>query len=323
MGLRAMLRTVSVDAPPAPKAVLSWLAHHADDDDPDLLCFPSIQTLCDETGLHRATVIRAIDRLEDCGWLSRQVTPGSVTYYYLHLPPAGDTRRTVRPVAQCDQSQSATGIASAAPQGGSPAPRITIDALAAVPPVAECDPSQSATRRTTRPVAECDPENHSSRDSREVSTTSRTRALQTDNDPIVAVIPLRDGTDYEIPHSQWQHWQSLFPDVNVAAALGAMRAWSESNPTKRKTRRGVGRFVTAWLTRDLREGRNLRTPGRGAATGGGSPAGGRASPEGDASVDDDGDASNYGGSTDEAIAAFDRLIRGSGGSGGSDHHQGA
>jgi hypothetical protein len=64
--------------------------------------WPSIGTLCAETGLHRATVFRALRALEDDGWLARRSGGGKASNTYSAQVPD-------LPVPQDDRSHSATG----------------------------------------------------------------------------------------------------------------------------------------------------------------------------------------------------------------------
>jgi hypothetical protein len=62
-------------------------------------------------------------------------------------------------------------------------------------------------------------------------------------------IPLDDGTDYTVPTSLATELAAAFPSVNLAAELAKARTWCIANPTGRKTRRGVGRFLNGWMER--------------------------------------------------------------------------
>ena len=44
-------------------------------------------------------------------------------------------------------------------------------------------------------------------------------------------------------------WQRAFPAVNVHQELMVMESWCDANPTKRKTKSGIKRFVNSWLSR--------------------------------------------------------------------------
>lgn len=49
-------------------------------------------------------------------------------------------------------------------------------------------------------------------------------------------------------------WQRAFPAVNVHQELLAMESWCDANPTKRKTKQGIKRFVNSWLTKAQNQG---------------------------------------------------------------------
>lgn len=80
------------------------------------------------------------------------------------------------------------------------------------------------------------------------------------SEPPIFTLPLNDGGDYPISKEQCQEWASLYPAVDVAQQLRNMRGWLQANPAKRKTRRGVLRFVNSWLSREQDRG-NLRKGG--------------------------------------------------------------
>lgn len=67
--------------------------------------------------------------------------------------------------------------------------------------------------------------------------------------PIASII-LKDGTVYNVEEHQAWMWKELFPDVNVEIELKKMQAWSDANPGKRKTARGVKAFIVNWLSRE-------------------------------------------------------------------------
>ncbi len=49
-------------------------------------------------------------------------------------------------------------------------------------------------------------------------------------------------------------WQRAFPAVNVHQELLAMESWCDANPTKRKTKQGIKRFINLWLTKAQNQG---------------------------------------------------------------------
>jgi predicted phage replisome organizer len=68
--------------------------------------------------------------------------------------------------------------------------------------------------------------------------------------PPVITIPLNDGSEYPISEEQIREWSSLYPAVDVNQQLRSMRAWSLSNPKKKKTKLGVKRFINSWLSKE-------------------------------------------------------------------------
>lgn len=73
--------------------------------------------------------------------------------------------------------------------------------------------------------------------------------------PPVISLPLNDGSEYHVSAQQAAEYAALFPAVDVPQALRSMRAWLDSNPTNRKTPRGVRRFITGWLDREQNRAR--------------------------------------------------------------------
>lgn len=62
-------------------------------------------------------------------------------------------------------------------------------------------------------------------------------------------IPLNDGTFYNPLEEKITCWQQAYPAVDIKAELYKVVAWCDANPTKRKTKRGVERFLNNWLDR--------------------------------------------------------------------------
>lgn len=60
---------------------------------------------------------------------------------------------------------------------------------------------------------------------------------------------LNDKTFYDVPIDKIALWRETYPAVNIEQELQKMRAWLDSNPTRRKTRRGIERFINNWLSR--------------------------------------------------------------------------
>jgi hypothetical protein len=72
--------------------------------------------------------------------------------------------------------------------------------------------------------------------------------------PPVISLPLNDGTFYDVSENDRAKWSQLYPNVDVLQQLRNMAGWCDANPTKRKTRGGIKRFITAWLAREQDKG---------------------------------------------------------------------
>ena len=75
--------------------------------------------------------------------------------------------------------------------------------------------------------------------------------------PVFIAIPLNSGEEYPITESDVAEFRDLYPAVDVPQALRNIRGWALANPTKRKTRAGVRRFVNAWLAKDQDKGQQV------------------------------------------------------------------
>ena len=70
------------------------------------------------------------------------------------------------------------------------------------------------------------------------------------NNIIVSVeLPLIDGTLYQISEDKVKEWQQVYQAIDVKNELEKMKCWLNANPKNRKTRKGVERFIVAWLNR--------------------------------------------------------------------------
>jgi hypothetical protein len=65
----------------------------------------------------------------------------------------------------------------------------------------------------------------------------------------VEALILNTGEEWRPKESDFEEYLRLYPGINVRQEFAKMRAWCINNPTKRKTRNGVKRFVGGWLGR--------------------------------------------------------------------------
>lgn len=66
----------------------------------------------------------------------------------------------------------------------------------------------------------------------------------------VVNLPAIGGDFYPIPQIQIDHWKELFPAVDILQSLRKMISWLESNPSNKKTVKGMPRFISNWLSKD-------------------------------------------------------------------------
>lgn len=76
--------------------------------------------------------------------------------------------------------------------------------------------------------------------------------------PPVITLPLNDNTEYGVTEAEIQEWKELYPAVDVLQQLRNMKGWLIGSPAKRKTRRGITRFITTWLSKEQDRGGNYR-----------------------------------------------------------------
>ena len=72
--------------------------------------------------------------------------------------------------------------------------------------------------------------------------------------PPIISLPLNDGSAFEIFQSDIDMWSNLYPAVDVMQQLRNMAGWIDGNPSKRKTRSGIKRFVNSWLAKEQNRG---------------------------------------------------------------------
>lgn len=68
------------------------------------------------------------------------------------------------------------------------------------------------------------------------------------------MLPLNTGEEYPVFQSDIDEFAELYPAVDVPQAMRGMRGWLITNPAKRKTKRGIRRFINSWLAREQDKG---------------------------------------------------------------------
>lgn len=64
---------------------------------------------------------------------------------------------------------------------------------------------------------------------------------------------LKDGSRFHISENHLNEFVDAYPGVDVRDQIMKMSQWLKTNPTKRKTKNGIMRFINSWISRSERE----------------------------------------------------------------------
>ena len=64
---------------------------------------------------------------------------------------------------------------------------------------------------------------------------------------------LKDGSRFHISQNHFNEFVNAYPGVDVRDQIFKMSQWLKTNPTKRKTKNGIMRFINSWIARSERE----------------------------------------------------------------------
>jgi hypothetical protein len=80
-----------------------------------------------------------------------------------------------------------------------------------------------------------------------------TETVSCSSPPILTLI-LNTKEEYPITQELINGWNELYPAVDVLQQLKNMKGWLISNPGRRKTKKGILRFVNSWLAKEQDKG---------------------------------------------------------------------
>ena len=69
-------------------------------------------------------------------------------------------------------------------------------------------------------------------------------------EPDFVVIPILGNEEFHVGESVVADYERTYPGVDIRQQLREMRRWAIDNPTLRKTRRGMPRFMNQWLAKE-------------------------------------------------------------------------
>lgn len=75
------------------------------------------------------------------------------------------------------------------------------------------------------------------------------------SEPVMDLPPLilKDGSRFHISQNHFNEFVDAYPGVDVRDQILKMSQWLKTNPTKRKTKNGIMRFINSWIARAERE----------------------------------------------------------------------
>jgi hypothetical protein len=83
-----------------------------------------------------------------------------------------------------------------------------------------------------------------------------------DNANVFIRLELNDKSLFPIFDDDLDKWRDLYPAVNVEQELRNMVGWIDGNPTKRKTKSGIKKFINSWLSKEQDQGGRRQMPGQ-------------------------------------------------------------
>jgi len=88
-----------------------------------------------------------------------------------------------------------------------------------------------------------------------VDATASTSPEPDKSAPVAVIgLPTVSEGDYPVFEADIAEWFAAFPAVDVMQQLAAARSWLMANPKRRKTKRGMRRFIVSWLDRRQNSG---------------------------------------------------------------------
>jgi hypothetical protein len=94
------------------------------------------------------------------------------------------------------------------------------------------------------------------RDTEEQSNNSRSDSKSESSEPAVISLPLVDKSDHHLTAADLAELSKLYPGVDPEQELLKAKGWLIANPVRRKTPRGIARFIHGWLSRAQDRSRN-------------------------------------------------------------------
>ena len=91
---------------------------------------------------------------------------------------------------------------------------------------------------------------------KDVCTEPLVQSAKEPIEPPVIQLPLNDKSLYDITQIMIDEYAELYPNVDILSELIKMKGWLIANPTRRKTKRGIARFINSWLSKEQDSSKN-------------------------------------------------------------------
>ena len=86
------------------------------------------------------------------------------------------------------------------------------------------------------------------------SKNNSSAASSSCSEQAVVSLPLNDNSLYHVSPQKVAEWRDAYQSIDIIQELKKMRSWLIANPKKRRTIRGIERFIVAWLSRAQDQG---------------------------------------------------------------------
>lgn len=80
------------------------------------------------------------------------------------------------------------------------------------------------------------------------SFCSELEATELKEEPVISLM-LNDKSFYPVCQNEIDKYKKLYPAVDIMQELRKMSGWLDANPTRRKTKSGINRFINSWLSK--------------------------------------------------------------------------
>jgi hypothetical protein len=227
--------------------VLLCLADYANDEG---ICWPSIGKIAMRTRQSPRNARRLIERLEKKKIIERQLRADDTTLYRIKFK------------ALLDQPQETTGVDMADHPGQIRPGRSGSAGVDETDRTPRTNSTASPDRfdRTPRSDSTAKPSLNRKEPSEDPSLfcSEPSGSKPAPGDDAVITLPLNDKTEHPVTKAEIAEWTPLYPAIDVMQQLRLMRGWLLGNPSNRKTKSGVNKFIHKWLAKEQNSARPER-----------------------------------------------------------------